>query len=118
VKSVLSIATEQKEDHEQPDFPKIFTKIEERECHLDKAKPPEWMDAEIKIKEFDISNDDRSKMVQIGDYWFDKQTADIVNLLKEYQDVFARNYKYLKGLVEEMGEMKIELIPRAKPIKK
>jgi hypothetical protein len=48
----------------------------------------------------------------------DKQTIDIVNLLKEYQDVFACDYKDLKGLVEEMGEMKIELIPRAKPIRK
>jgi hypothetical protein len=50
VKSVLSIATEHKEDQEQPDFPKIFTKIEEGEHHLDEAKPPEWMDAEIKQK--------------------------------------------------------------------
>jgi hypothetical protein len=30
--------------------------------------------------------------------------------MKEYQDVFSQDYKYLKGLVEEMGEMKIELI--------
>jgi hypothetical protein len=57
-------------------------------------------------------------MVRIGDYWSDKKTTDIVNLLKEYQDVFARDYKDLKGLVEEMGEMKIELIPGEKPIKK
>jgi hypothetical protein len=76
------------------------------------------MDVEIRMKEFDISNDDRPKMVRVGDYWFDKKTTDIVNLLKEYQDVFARDYKDLKGLVEEMGEMKIELIPGAKPIKK
>jgi hypothetical protein len=30
----------------------------------------------------------------------------------------VRDYKELKGLVEEMGEMKIELIPGEKPIKK
>jgi hypothetical protein len=42
---------------------------------------------------------------------------EIVNLLKEYQDVFARDYKYLKVLVQEMGEMKIELIHGAKPVK-
>jgi hypothetical protein len=76
------------------------------------------MDVEIKTKEFYISNDDRPKMVRIGDYWSDKKTTDIVNLLKEYQDVFGCDYKDLKGLVEEMGEMKIELIPREKPIKK
>ena len=44
--------------------------------------------------------------------------TEIVNLLKEYQDVFARDYKYLKELVEEMGEMKIDLLPEATPIKK
>jgi hypothetical protein len=43
---------------------------------------------------------------------------EIINLLKEYEVVFAREYKDLKGLVQEMGEMKINLIPRAKPIKK
>ena len=32
--------------------------------------------------------------------------------------MFARDYKDLKGLVEEMGEMKIDLIPEATPIKK
>ena len=118
MKSVLSIATEHKEDHEQPDFPKSFTKIEEGEFHLYEVKPPKWMDVEIKTKEFDISNDDRPKMVQIRYYWSDKKKIDIVNLLKEYQYVFSRDYKDLKGLVEEMGEMKIKLIPRTKPIKK
>lgn len=76
------------------------------------------MDVEIKMQEFDISNDDRPKMVRIGDYWTDKKTTDIVNLLKEYQDIFAHDYKDLKGLVEEMGEMNIELIPGEKTIKK
>jgi hypothetical protein len=76
------------------------------------------MDTEIKTKEFNISIDGRPKMARIGDYWSDKQTTEIVDLLREYQDVFAHDYKYLKGLVQEMGEMKIDLIPGAKPIKK
>jgi len=42
----------------------------------------------------------------------------MVNLLKEYQDMFARDYKDFKGMVKKMGEMKIDLMPRAKPIKK
>jgi hypothetical protein len=65
-----------------------------------------------------MSNDDRPKMVRVGDYWSDKKTIDIVNLLKEYQYVFALDYKDLKGLVEEMGEMNIELTPGENPIKK
>jgi hypothetical protein len=50
VKSVLNIAKEQKDDHEQPNFPEIFTKIEEGECYLEEAKPPEWMEDERKTK--------------------------------------------------------------------
>ena len=41
-----------------------------------------------------------------------------MNLLKEFQDVFARDYKDLKGLVQEMGEMKIDTKPDVLPIKK
>ena len=57
-------------------------------------------------------------MARVGDYWSEKQTNNIVNLLKEYQHVFACDYNDLKGLVEKMGETNIELIPGAKPIKK
>ena len=57
-------------------------------------------------------------MARIGDYWLEQQTTKIVDLLKEYQDVFARDYKDLKGLVEEMGEIKIDLLLNATPIKK
>ena len=52
-------------------------------------------------------------MARIGDYWNNEQTTEIVNLLKEFQDVFSRDYKYLKGLVQEMGEMKIKIKPDA-----
>jgi hypothetical protein len=71
------------------DFPSSYNKVVEGEHQLDESKAPEWMDAEIKTKEFDISIDDRPKMARIGDYWSDKQTMEIVDLLKEYQDVFA-----------------------------
>ena len=57
-------------------------------------------------------------MEKIGDYWSEEQTTKIVNLLKEFQDVFTRDYKYLKGLVHEMGEMKIDIKPDLRPIKK
>ena len=43
---------------------------------------------------------------------------EIVNLLKEFQDVFEQDYKDLKGLVQEMGEMKIDIKPDARPVKK
>ena len=50
------------------------------------------MNAEIKTVEVHISNDGRPK---IGDYWSEKHTREIIDLLKENQDVFTRDYKYL-----------------------
>jgi hypothetical protein len=55
-------------------------------------------------------------MAQEGYYWIEKKTTNIVDLLKEYQDVFSWDYKDINGLVEETREMKIELIPGEKPI--
>ena len=57
-------------------------------------------------------------MAKIGDYWSEEQTTEIVNLLKDFQDVFARDYKDLKGLVHEIGEMKIDTKPDVRPVKK
>jgi hypothetical protein len=102
----------------KPEFSSSYNQVVEGERQLDESKEPKWMNAEIKTTEFDISIDDRPKMARIVDYWSDKQTMEIVDLLKEYQDVFEFDYKDLKGSVQEMGEMKIELIPSAKPIKK
>jgi len=50
VKSIFNIATEQKEDYEQLEFPESFTKNEEGERYLDEEKPLEWMEAKIKTK--------------------------------------------------------------------
>ena len=47
------------------------------------------MDAKVKTKEIDISNDNRPKMERIGDYWSNEQTTKIVDLLKEFQYVFV-----------------------------
>ena len=41
-----------------------------------------------------------------------------MNLLKEFQDLFAGYYKDLKGLFHEMGEMEIDTKPDVWPVKK
>ena len=92
-------------------FPATFSQFREGSRQINEAKAQEWLDAKVKIREFDISNDDRPKMAKIGDYWNEEQTTEVVNLLKEFQDVFARDYKDLKGLVHEMGEMNIDIKP-------
>ena len=100
------------------DFPTTFSQFKEGSRPINEAKAPEWLDAKVKTKEVDISNDHRPKIAKIGDYWNEHQTTEIVNLLREFQDVFARDYKDLKGLVQEMGEMKIDIKPDVRPVKK
>ena len=100
------------------DFLATFSQFKEGSRPINEAKAQEWLDAKVETKEFDISNDDQPKMEKNGDYWSEEQTTEIVNLLKEFQDVFARAYKDLKGLVHEMGEMKINIKPDARPVKK
>ena len=78
-----------------------FSQFKEGSQLINETKAPEWLDAKVKTKEVDISNDDRPKIAKIGDYWIEAQTTEIVNLLKEFQDVFTRDYKDLKGLVHE-----------------
>ena len=76
------------------------------------------MDAKIKIKEVNIAKEGQPKMARIIDNWSEQQKIEIVDLLEDYQDVFARDYKDLNGLVSEMGQMKIDLLPEATPVKK
>ena len=59
------------------------------------------MDASIKIKEVNISKEGQQKMASIGDYWLEQQMIEIVNLLKEQQDFFARATKTLKGWLKK-----------------
>ena len=44
------------------DFPATFSQFKEGSRPINEAKAPEWLDAKVKTKEFDISNDDRPKM--------------------------------------------------------
>lgn len=124
VKILLRVTTEHikpsqlEEEERHKDFKFSYTKLKEDNKQVKEEKSLEWMEAEIKTKEVDISIDSIPKLAEIGDYWTEEKTAEIINILKEYQDLFARDYIDLKGLVQEMGHMKIELLPDTKPIKK
>ena len=47
-------------------FPHVFSQFKEGNQKSNESKAPEWMDAKVKIKEVDISNDDRPKIAKIG----------------------------------------------------
>ena len=59
------------------DFPATFSQFKEGSRHINESKAPEWMDAKVKTKEIDISNDNRPKMERIGDYWSKEQTKKL-----------------------------------------
>ena len=118
---VLKFETTDKEDTEwrtAVDFLATFSQFKEGSRPINEMKAPKWLDAKVKNKEFNISNDGQPKMAKNGDYWSEEQTTEIVNLLKAFEDVFSRDYKDLKGLVHEMGEMKIDIKPDVRPVKK
>ena len=49
--------------------------------------------------------------MKIGDYWDDATMDKVVELLREYQDLFLTKIMDLKGIVGELGMMKITLKP-------
>jgi hypothetical protein len=45
----------------------------------------------------------------VRNYWDEKTSQEIHNLLWEYEDLFPKTFSKLKGIKGVMGEMKIEL---------
>jgi hypothetical protein len=55
------------------------------------------------------------KFAHIGNYWNDEMVDKIAYLLREYQDLFPTTFSEMKGIVGELGEMKIPLKQGANP---
>ena len=69
---MLKVETTDKEETDRmtaADFPTTFSQFKEGIQPINEAKEPEWLDAKVKTREFNISNDDQPKMAKIGDYW-------------------------------------------------
>jgi hypothetical protein len=64
-----------------------------------------------------IGMTENPKFAQIGDYWSDETVEKIADLLHEYQDLFPTTFSEMKGIVGDLGEMKIPLKPGAKPVR-
>ena len=65
-----------------------------------------------------IGTKDNPKFANIGDYWNEETVEKIVDLLCEYQNLFPTTFSKMKGIVGELGEMKIPLKTHANPMKK
>ena len=55
-------------DLKEKGFLPLFTKFKEGKWHINKSKSLEWMDVDIKTREFDISINNIPKLAKIGDY--------------------------------------------------
>lgn len=77
-----------------------------------KGKEPDTSDPyykkPLKTKQWNIGSDADLKMAIIGDYWDEETVTQVVDLLRKYEDLFPKSF----------SEMKIELKPEARPIKK
>ena len=56
-----------------------------------------------------IGTKEGPKYVRLGDYWDDATVNKVVELLHEYQDLFLPKITELKGIIGDVGVMKITL---------
>jgi CTP:phosphocholine cytidylyltransferase-like protein len=75
--------------------------IRETECQRDVEGPGvelPFIGQPIKIKKVNIGTKQTLKLANLGDYW-DTSTIDkIIELLHEYQDLFATKFTHMKGI--------------------
>ena len=64
-----------------------------------------------------IGSLENPKFSNIGDYWDDETLGKIIELLHEFQDLLSTKFSEMKGIVGDLGEMKIPLRLDAKLVK-
>lgn len=73
--------------------------------------------APVKTKQVNICMKVEPKTMKIGDYWDDLMVDKVTELLYEYQDLFLTKFTDFKGIVGDLGVMKITLKPDVKLVK-
>jgi hypothetical protein len=82
-----------------------------------KQKVKEKVEGPAKVNKVNIAIVYKPKMANIG-YYCDEQTVEsIIELLREYSDLFPTTFTEMKGIAREIGEMRIPLRPEAMSIK-
>jgi hydroxymethylpyrimidine pyrophosphatase-like HAD family hydrolase len=72
----------------------------------------------IKTKKHNIGTKEAPKMAIIGDYWDKETITQVVDVLKEHEDLFPCRFLEMKGIVESQGAMKNQLKLDAKLVKR
>lgn len=71
----------------------------------------------LKTKQVKIGSEDEPKYGTLMDYWDDATVEKFVELLREYPDLFPTKISELKGILDDLGMMKITLKSDVKPVK-
>lgn len=71
----------------------------------------------LKIKKVNIGSEEQPKFSNVGDYWDDESVSKITEPLQEYQELFPTKFLEMKGIIGDLGVMKIPLKPDARPYK-
>jgi hypothetical protein len=56
-------------------------------------------------------------MANIEDYWDEEMVESIIDLLREYNDLFSTTFIEMKGIEGDLGEIKIPLRVEVRPIR-
>lgn len=73
--------------------------------------------APLKTTQVNIRTKAKLKFVKIGDFWDDATVDKVAKFLHNYQDLFPTKFSDLKGIIGDLGVMKITLKLDGKPIK-
>ena len=79
--------------------------------------PTDSMSQPLKIRKVNIGSKENPNFANIRDYWDEETMAKITDLLHEFQDLFLTRFSEMKGILGDLGELKIPLKPDAKPIR-
>ena len=95
----------------------IFQKIEGRRDVAAPYLPMDPMNQPLKIKKVNIGTEDNPKFSSVEDYLDEEMMAKITDLLHEFQYLFPTMFSEMKGILGDLGEMKILLKPDAKVVR-
>ena len=71
----------------------------------------------LKTQIVNIGSEEKPKYAIIGDYWDEEMVSKVTQILHEYQDLFLTKFSEMKGILGDIGVIKIPLKPDAKPVK-
>jgi len=69
------------------------------------------------MRQVNIGTKAEPKFAKIGDYWDDVMVDKVAKLLRKYQDLFPTKFLDLKGIIGDLGVMRIRLKPDVKTVK-